>query len=422
MNAYQRVDQWIMDHKDEIIEFLQNLLQIPSVTGNEGPIQQFIADYTKRIGASVEVFVPDYKELKKHPAFVATKQSYEGRPNVVATYTGTGAGHSLLFNGHVDVVPEGDPDNWEHGCWSGDLKDGKIYGRGASDMKSGVAAITLAMKALYESGVKLKGDVISEYVMDEELTGNGTLACCIRGYHADAGICCETSSMCVQPGSIGRIWFTINVKGKAAGIQKHFEGVSGIDLGYIVVQAVAAFEKKRWETVTSPLYPDIQSSIPCTIGKFSSGSFNSAFPDACELLGSMATVPGENSDKVKRQFLDFILSYCAEHHDWFKHNPPKVTYTGYFAEPSELPLDAPIVNSICSEYENALGKKPIVSGRSGAADTRHLNTYAHTPTVIFGPGLTEQMHANNEWVYADDYIQSIRVLARTVISWCEAEE
>lgn len=421
MNQYERVEQWISRNREEMILFLQTLLRIPSVTGNEAAIQDFLANYAKDMGAEVDKFVPDLEELKNHPGFVKSDLPYDGRPNVVASFRSPGTGRSLLFNGHVDVIPEGPKDKWDHGCWSGDYSEGKIYGRGASDMKSGVAAMTMAVLAIKKCGIRLKGDVILEYVMDEELTGNGTLACVMKGIRADAGICCETSSMCVQPGSIGRIWFTIKVTGKAAGIQTRYEGVNAIDLGYIVTKAVEAFEKVRIAKVSHPLYPDILSSIPCMIGQFTSGSYASAFPDSCILKGSMATVPGEDSESVKAEFAGFIRSACAKESRWLAENPPEIIFNGYFAEPSSIPADTPIVVSLVNEYKNVMKKEPVISGRQGAADIRHLNTYGNTPTVIFGPGLTEQMHANNEWVYAEDYINSIRILARTIMSWCKTE-
>jgi acetylornithine deacetylase len=253
MDHRKLLEQWIEQNNSTIVNFLQELIRIPSVTGDEGPIQEFIASKLKEMGLEVEVFVPSLEELRKHPAFVEVSQPYEGRPNVVGTLKGTGGGKSLLFNGHVDVIPAGDPESWIHGCWSGDVEDGKLYGRGASDMKSGLAAMTMAVKAIVDSGIKLKGDVILEYVMDEELSGNGTLACVMKGYKADAGICCETSSMRVQPGSIGRIWFEIKVKGKAAGIQRRWEGVNAIEKGYLVTKAVAEFEKVRVERISHPL-------------------------------------------------------------------------------------------------------------------------------------------------------------------------
>lgn len=133
----------------------------------------------------------------------------------------------------------------------------------------------------------------------------------------------------------------------------------------------------------------------------------------------MATVPGENSDAVKAEFVEFVKSTCAKENQWLAENPPEVIFTGYFAEPSAISVDTPIVLSLIDEYKNVMKEEPTISGRQGAADIRHLNTYGNTPTVIFGPGLTEQMHSNNEWVYVDDYINAIKILTRTIMSWCE---
>lgn len=416
------VDQWLDQHQKEQIDFLTKMIQIPSVTGNEKPVQDFLNTYLTDMGLDVDYFIPSLEELRKHPAFVEPAQDYTDRPNVVATWKGTGSGRSLLFNGHIDVVPEGPEESWVEPCWSANIVDGKMYGRGTSDMKSGAAAMTMAIKAVKESGIRLKGDILSEYVMDEELTGNGTLACVMKGYKADAGICCETSSMRVNPGSIGRIWWEITVKGKAAGIQKRFEGVNAIDLGYIVKQAVDVYEKIRVDTITDPLYPDILSSIPCMVGQFECGTYASAFPDTCVLTGSMATVPSEDNHEVMKDFVSFIENYCQTHSPWLKEHPPVVTFKGYYADPCAIPTDSPIVLSLCDSFTEVMGKEPEMEGRQGAADIRHLVKYGDTPTVIFGPGLTEQMHANSEYVRIEDYLNAIKILAHTIIDWCQVSE
>lgn len=417
-DAEKKVLSWIDGNREEVLRYLTDLVRIPSVTGEEGPVQKFVAEYLEKMGISPDVFVPSVQELEKHPAYVKSAPDYAGRPNVVGTLKGAGDGRSLLFNGHIDVIPEGAAENWEHGPWSADLCDGKIYGRGTADMKSGVAAMTMAVRAVQACGLKLKGDVTLEYVMDEELSGNGTLACVMKGYKADAGICCETSSMKVQPGSIGRIWFEIRVKGKAAGIQRRYEGVNAINLGCLVTKIVSEFEQTRVKEVSHPLYPDILGAIPCMVGQFESGTYASAFPDACLLKGSLATVPGEDSDAVKAEFVRFVRTLAAERDPWLREHPPEIEFVGYFAEPAAIPADSPIVTTLCANFEDVMGQKPDVSGREGAADIRHLNRYGDTPTVIFGPGRTEQMHANNEWVAVEDYLNAVRILAKTLLAWC----
>jgi acetylornithine deacetylase len=419
MDLRGRVCGWIDRKRDEIIGFLQDLIRIPSVTGEEGEIQHFIAGHLRAMGLQIDIWEPDRAALKGHPAYVAVSSGYEGRPNVVGLLKGSGGGKSLLFNGHVDVIPAGAAGSWDKAPWSGEVEEGRIYGRGASDMKAGLAAMTMAVQSILRSGIRLKGDVILEYTVDEELSGNGTLACVLKGYRADGGICCETSSMRVQPGSIGRIWFEIKVKGKAAGIQRRWEGVNAIDKGYRVSRAVSDFERVRIQRVSHPLYPDIRGAIPCMVGVFESGSYPSAFPDACLLKGSLATVPGEDSNAVKAEFSRFLAQQVADD-PWLKDHPPEVAFVGYFAEPSEIPPDSPIVGLLCENFTGVTGRRPVISGREGAADIRFLNRYGQTPTVIFGPGMTEQMHANNEWAPVEDLIQATKVLALTVLEWCGA--
>jgi acetylornithine deacetylase len=416
----RKVIEYIDQSKEEIIGFLREIVSFQSVTGDEEEIQTFIASTLRKMGLQVDVWEPDHEELRKHPAYLPSERGYKNRPNVVAIYKGVGGGKSLLLNGHVDVIPSGPIDTWEHPPWAGEVQGDRLYGRGASDMKSGLAAMTMALEALLQTGIKLKGDVILEYTMDEEATGNGTLACVIKGYKADAGICCETSSLHIQPACIGRIWFEILVRGKPAGIQRRWEGVNAIEKGYAVVQAVSNLEKIRIDALSHPLYPDKQGSLPCMVGVFQSGSFPSAFPDTCLLKGSIAALPGEDTSQVKADFVNHLLTF-SKTDPWLKDHLPEVRFTGYCGEPAEISPDHPIVGKIKQKYKEVTGQEPKITGRQGAADIRYLIKYGNTPTVIFGPGLTEQMHANNEWVSINDLVTATKILALTIISWCEME-
>jgi acetylornithine deacetylase len=418
------IEQQVLEHIEKrrisIVEFLRTLISIPSVTGDELQIQKFIAQKLKNMGLQVDMWEPDLEELKKHPAYLPPEREYWNRPNVVGIYKGIGGGRSLLFNGHVDVIPAGPLDAWKHPPWSGEIEGNRLYGRGASDMKSGLAAMTMAVETLINLKVKLKGDVILEYTMDEEATGNGTLACVTKGYKADAGICCETSSLHVQPACIGRIWFEILVRGKPAGIQRRWEGINAIEKGYAIVKAVSNLEQIRIDQLSHLLYPDRLGSLPCMVGVFQSGSFPSAFPDTCLLKGSIATLPGEETRKVKESFVDQILTF-AKTDPWLKNHPPEVLFKGYCGDPAEIPSDHPIVVTLGEKFKQVMGKDPQITGRQGAADIRYLIKYGQTPTVIFGPGLSEQMHANNEWVDTDDLVAATKVLALTTMEWCGTE-
>ena len=413
----QETLEFVDKRRDAIIGFLRKLLSFPSITGAELEIQSFIAGKLRQMGLEVDMWEPDHEALKAHPGYVPVKGGYRDRPNVVGIFKGTGNGRSLLFNGHSDVIPPGSLDAWDHQPFSGDIQGNRLYGRGASDMKSGLAAMTMALDTLIQMDVKLEGDVILEYTIDEELSGNGTLACVMKGYQADAGICCETSSLHVQPACIGRIWFEIVVRGKPVGIQRRWEGVNAIEKGYEVVKAVANLEAIRINKLSHPLYPDNLSSLPCMVGMFESGSFPSAFPDVCTLKGSIASLPGEETDDVKQSFMDHINKF-AKTDSWLREHPPEVKFVGYCGDSAEIPRDHPIVMTVCEHFKSVTGREPNITGRQGAADTRYLIKYGQTPTVIFGPGLTEQMHATNEWVNIEDVITATKTLALTIMEWC----
>ncbi|PVH28464.1 ArgE/DapE family deacylase [Pararhodobacter oceanensis] len=417
----QKILSTIDQKRDHAVAFLQEMVAIPSVTGDEGAIQKFVADYMNKIGLDVDMWETDWDELKKHPGYRPVAMGYEGRPNIVATYKGTGGGRSLLLNGHTDVIPVGKGEGWSDDPWSAKIENGRIYGRGTADMKSGVASHILAVEYLKQMGVKLKGDVYINVVIDEEVSGHGTLDTVMRGYKADAGISGETSDLAVQPACIGRIWFEISVQGKPAGIQQRYNGISGIDLGNKVAAAVAELEAERIATVTHPLYPSAVDSLPCIIGSFQAGNYPSAFPDTALLKGSIGTVPGEDHEGVKQSLVDKIAA-LAETDEWMRDHPPVVRFVGYDAQASEIPVDHPVVDLVSSAYTEITGKQPEISGRQGAADTRFLNEYADTPTVIFGPGSTAVMHSNDEYVSIDDYITSIKVMALCLMDWCGVEE
>jgi len=413
----RKVLEKINERREASIAFLQKMIAIPSVTGDEARIQKFLADYMTQLGLAVDAWETDWEQLKKHPAYRTVERGYEGRPNIVATLKGTGGGRSLLLNGHTDVIPVGDGKGWSDDPWSAKIKGGRIYGRGSCDMKSGVASHVMAVESILAAGGRPRGDVHINVVVDEEVSGHGTLDTVIRGYKADAGISGETSGLAVQPACIGRIWFEIEIHGKPAGIQKRYEGISGIELGNKIVKAVADLEAKRVATVTHPLYPNALDTLPCMIGSFSAGNYPSAFPANCLLKGSIGTVPGEDHEGVKQSLVQQIAR-AAVGDPWMKLHPPRVRFVGYDAEASEIPRNHPIVETVCRSYREITGRDPEISGRQGAADTRFLNRYADTPTVIFGPGSTAVMHADDEYVSIEDYMTAIKVMALSICDWC----
>jgi len=202
-----------------------------------------------------------------------------------------------------------------------------------------------------------------------------------------------------------------------AGIQRRWEGVNAIEKGYEVVKAVSNLEAIRIDRLSHPLYPDKRGSLPCMVGMFESGSFPSAFPDTCILKGSMAGLPGEETDEVKQSLIDHITAF-SKTDPWLRDHPPEVKFAGYCGDSAEISPDHPIVTTLGDKFRSVTDREPAVTGRQGAADIRYLIKYGDTPTVIFGPGLTEQMHATDEWVNIDDVITATKTLSLTILEWC----
>jgi len=405
--------------RGEVVSLLQRLVQVESVTGNETEIQAFIAATLREMALEVDEFDADPDALRQYPGFLEPEKPMAGRPNVVGVWRGRGGGRSLLLNGHVDTVPLEPVSEWARGPLSGSLADGNVWGRGASDMKGGVAAMTAAVATLRGLGWRPAGDVILEYVVDEERTGLGTLACVHRGYRADAGICCETSDLEVMPACIGRMWFTIRVRGKPAGISARWEGVSAIDKAMLLVGAVEALEAMRIQDLAHPLFPDNRGALPCAVTMFRSGTFPSITPEEATLRGSMGLMPYEDPAQAEAQLREQITRVCAAD-AWLRHHPAEVTTAGgYVAAGAEIPSDHPIVETVSRSFRQATRREPVLGARMGASDTRFLIRHGRTPTVIFGPGTTSQMHAMNEHVPVDNLMIATTVLALAIREWCE---
>ena len=210
-----RVLEWIEGNREEVTQFLQELIRVPSVTpwfkpkaedSREKEVQEVIGARMEGLGAEVKRWEPSAEALAEYegrPGYYAD-HTFEGRPNQAATLKGSGGGRSLMLTGHIDVVPAAS--GWTVDPFGGELRDGRIYGRGAVDMKGGVAAMVMALEAVVKSGVKLKGDVVVGTVVDEEAGGMGTLDLVAQGYRADACILTEPTNLKVAPLCRGILW------------------------------------------------------------------------------------------------------------------------------------------------------------------------------------------------------------------------
>lgn len=422
-----RVLSKIDGRREEIVGFLQGLIRIPSVTGSEKAYQEHLAGVLGGMGFKVDMWDADEEELKnKYPGYFFSRMfapPLKDRPNVVGTLKGRGGGRSLLFNGHADVVSPEPVANWKHDPWGADIEDGKVFGRGACDMKGGIAAHIMAARILRDEGIELKGDLIIESPIEEEGPGTGTLACQARGYRADAGIVTEPTNNRIMTSFVGGVYPMIFIEGRASHATMSWEGVDAVEKAMVVVEAVKSYGAWRSSECRHPLfaeYPRVAGSSPITMFERADSRQIGTVPSLV-LLGTRGTVmPGEDPDEIIRLMENWIKK-AAEQDPWLKEHPPKFNWYkhGPRSVPAEIPTGHPLVQTLEDSFRLTAGGVPAIAGFISPADWQSLNTAEPvTPTLGFGPGDIRQAHTADEFVTVDQVIECTRVLAAAIIDWC----
>jgi acetylornithine deacetylase len=411
----EKLSNWLMKEQDNAIRFLQETVQEASTTGNESGVQHLIAKKLNEMGLEVDMWNPDGEELGKHPYFCASRTNFSSSPNLVGIWRGKGNGRSLVLNGHIDVVPEGDLNQWDDHPYSGKIINGKLYGRGSTDMKGGNLSLLLAIQALKETGTTLKGDLFFHSVIEEESGGAGTLAAVLRGYTADAAIIPEPTNMKIFPAQQGSMWFKLTIKGKAAHGGTRYEGVSAIEKTSIVIEAIKELETERNKRITDPLYKDIPIPVPINIGKISGGNWPSSVPDTVLLEGRIGVAPHETLEEVKRE-LECYLSNIQD--NWLLEHPVSVEWFGAQWLPGSIDTDHPLMNLLIKNYEQIKKEKPVIEASPWGTDGGLLSQAGDTPAIVFGPGVTAVAHYPNEYIEISKIIEAAEIIALTIYDWC----
>ncbi|REE68780.1 4-acetamidobutyryl-CoA deacetylase [Paenibacillus taihuensis] len=421
MSWKAQIHEWLEHHREEGTRLLQSLVRMPSTQGNEQQAQMLIAGKLYDMNLEVELWEPDGELLAKHPYFYSPRSKFTGSPNVVGVLRGSGGGRSLLLNGHMDVVPEGDMKQWISPPYSGVVLDGMLYGRGASDMKGGNVALLLAIQAIRELGIGLKGDVIFQSVVEEESGGAGTLAAILKGYKADAALIPEPTNMRIFPKQQGSMWFRIHVKGRSAHGGTRYEGVSAIEKCMIVVSELLELERVRNARIDDPLFAGNPIPIPINIGTISGGNWPSSVPDIVTIEGRIGVAPEESMDAAKAELAAW-LDRLQEQDEWFAVSPPRLEWFGARWVPGSVDTGHELIGVLTEQYEAVLGSKPAIEASPWGTDGGLLTVVGDTPCIVFGPGYTATAHYPNEHIALEDMFRAAEIIALTMLTWCGIEE
>jgi acetylornithine deacetylase len=429
---------------DGLVSLLRELIAIPSLDGAETPAQERVAAWMADAGFEADVWPIDLDELASHPDWCHEVERDEalgvvgwiGEPVARRSSRPGGSGRDLLLNGHIDVVPVGDEAAWTTAPWDPAVCDGRVYGRGAVDMKGGLCCGLFAAKAIRDAGLRLRGRLSVASVVGEEDGGTGTLAALLRGHTADGAVVLEPTSLRVVTAQAGSVMFRIIVRGLSAHGCMREEGVSAVEKSVPLLAALRRLEAARCgvddaERVAlpavptagdpgSPLFAGYRLPWPIEVGTVRAGDWASSVPDTLVAEGRYGVAVGEDVAAAKRVFEDSIARAAAAD-AWLVEHPPEVEWWGGRFDPAVTDPDDPVVTTLTAAARDVLAVSPAVEGVTYGADMRLLVNVGRIPTVLFGPGDVRVAHMADEHVALADLEAAARALVVTAIRYCGAD-
>jgi acetylornithine deacetylase len=416
--------KWIDEHQDQLVRLTQDLVRIPSISGEEESVQKRVYQELDTMDLRPDFFYPDEKELRKHKDFFEStsflKYGYENRPNVAGLWNGEGGGRSICLSGHVDVVSPEPLHKWTRDPWSGEVTEGNIHGRGAGDMKAGVAAMIFAVKALQANGIKLKGDVQVETTIEEEDGGvGGVLYMRTVRPKTDAAFVPEPSAHTISVASAGVMYFRVVTPGVPAHAATAHFGVNSIQKMMPIMKAIQNLHEDRQASIryeyaeTDPRMKGRATTI--NIGTIKAGNWPSTVPGSCTIECRIGFPPGETNEEVMKQVEDAVRN-AADADEWLKENQPVVEWFGWKARPHELDPNNEFVQLVRTNVIDLVGHETGFIGGSAGLDTRFF-VHNGTPALTCGP-LAERIHSFDEVVNIESTVVTSQIIAKTLLEWC----
>jgi acetylornithine deacetylase len=395
-------------------ELLVDLVHAPTTLGHEDDGQERMAMAWRDCGLD-PVDVP-LRRARLEGARGASPFSWdvEDKRSVVATWEPEArrdGARSLILNGHVDVVPADAPQLWTSPPFVARRDGDWLYGRGAGDMKAGLAAMTGAVRGLREAGLELAAPVQLQSVVEEECTGHGALACLLDGHRADACVITEPHPDHLTIAQVGVLWFHVDVTGiPAHAAYADRDGFNAIEAAGTVLAALRALEAELNVDPPAP-YAGHPHPINLNPGVIAGGDWTSTVPAACTLSCRLACYPGDDPDALAAR----VEAAVAGAADGFQ---ARVRYDGFRCEGCAVDRDEPIVGALSDAYARVFGQRPELRATTATTDARHF-VREGIPAVCFGPR-GERIHGIDERVSLQSMHETAAVLALFIRDWSGA--
>jgi acetylornithine deacetylase len=397
------------------------LVRIPTVVGREGPGQMWIADRYRALGLDARIIPVDFDAIKGHPAYCgwrADAAAYRDRPNVVGLLGGEAGARSIILNGHMDVVSPEPAAQWTYGPWNPTIADGRLYGRGANDMKAGLISNYYALRAILEAGLRPRGTVQLHSTIEEEAGGGGgTLALLAAGYIADGFIATEPCAHRIRIGNGGIMYFRVKVPGKTAHAGNAHLGVNAAVKAAPILLALARLDEARARQHEGSAFASGSRGRAChlSIGSVRAGDWPSTVAGWAEIEARIGYLPGERREEI-RAVVDRTCRDAVAGDPWMNEHPPVIEWFGWDAEPWQEDERHPFLTTLQSAGEEILGRPIETFSRTSGVDSRFPH-YFGFPGVCWGHR-GDNNHGVDEWTDLESVVQSTKVLAVMLMKWC----
>lgn len=404
---------------EQQLAWLQTLVRFPSRRGKEGPCQDWIAREFAARGWSVDRYTLSEVAMEHLPGYSPVMDTdYTQAVQVVATVRAPQpTGRSLILQGHVDVVPEGPAEMWTFPPYDPVIKDGWMYGRGAHDMKQGVAAMVFAMDALTRAGLAPAADIYVQTVTEEECTGNGALSTLARGYRAEGCLVPEPTANTIIRAHVGVMWFRLRVRGVPVHVSRAGTGTNAIMSAYALVQALYAHTERLNEAAKSdPWYQDVVHPINFNPGVIRGGDWGSSTPAWCEVDCRIGLMPGTTLAQARQGVLDCVAA-AAKGDPFMANAPPEVIWNGFQADAQVKEPGGALEGVLSAVHQSVLGTPPLAVATTAVNDTRMYHNYYGIDTICYGPE-GEGAHAFDERCSLPELKKTTLIIAGFIADWC----
>lgn len=412
--------------EDRLIQTISDLVQIPSENtpphGSELACQEYLHKRLGELNLDLKMYsLDEVNGLTEHPVFWPDRE-YSNRPNISGVWRGTGGGRSLLLSGHIDTVPRG-TEAWVRDPFGAQIEGNRLYGLGSNDMKGGIAAALLAIEVLKDVGLRLRGDLSMETVVDEEFGGvNGTLAARLSDHTADAAIICEPTQLMICPAQTGGRIAHITLQSGGGGILD--DGTIQIriteQLHYFLGEIEEFARRRRHTAPIHAFYSDSSDPVPVWVTKIFCGGWGPkepiTLPFKCRIELYWQAMPGEAKEQIDEEFHRWLAEVVAKRPDLFTVKP-EVRFPIRWLPGSALEGEQSLVSGLSEAVQSVTSLPAQVRGIAGPCDMYVFHQHFSTPAVLFGP-VGGNTHAPDEWVDLDSARVTVQSLTRFICRWC----